>query len=172
LPICAEALRRRGTGAGVRRPARRRMSRIRSTRGKLERIPVDLNQPYRVMAGLGRIGANTSRYRVPDAVQRHQRGLRVFDALWRCTADPGPRCSLHEERNRGPGSAAQHCVLRCARDKSLSCAYGACRRHDGDRFNASRTRYSFGRIDAPAALDGATGKDRCFSRRLCRGRST
>jgi hypothetical protein len=27
---------------------------------------------------------------VPDAVQRHQRVTRVFEALWRCTADPGP----------------------------------------------------------------------------------
>jgi tripartite-type tricarboxylate transporter receptor subunit TctC len=42
--------------------------------------------------------------RVPDAVQR---------AFARCTADPGPR---ETQSLCGPGSAAHHFVLRCARD--------------------------------------------------------
>src|SRR5688572_28962848 len=34
----------------------------------------------------------------------------------RCVADPGPRLLVAEGRNRGPGSAVQHCVLHRVRD--------------------------------------------------------
>jgi hypothetical protein len=47
--------------------------------------------------------------RSPDAAQRAALAIsaftRVFDALWRCAAEPGPR--LREVSNRGPGSAKQ-----------------------------------------------------------------
>jgi hypothetical protein len=52
--------------------------------------------------------------RVPDAVQRSRTPVLPGDLEPRCTAGPGPR--LPRALDRGPASAAHHCVLRCARD--------------------------------------------------------
>jgi hypothetical protein len=81
---------------GTRRPARRRQA----------------WQRRYWRTGVGRL-------RVPDAVPREAaqislRNLRKLDcAAKRCTAAPGP---LYGGGWNGPGSAAHHFVLRCARD--------------------------------------------------------
>src|SRR5262249_29727350 len=65
--------------------------------------------------------------RVPHAVRRHKRVYarlrRAMALVERCTADAGPRFLFRAaiKINRGPGSAAQHFVLRCARDTRWAC---------------------------------------------------
>src|ERR1700722_10438898 len=80
----------------------------------------------------------------PSLVSRTRRSAlsaftRVFDALWRCDADPGP---MDVGEKLGPGSAAHHFVRSCCPPPGTRGTYFFANRYAPpfsiDRWNAGR----------------------------------